>query len=352
MPKSWNDRISRLETWTPPPGWLRITTLDLHTAGEPLRIVTGGLPDIPGRTILEKRRHLKENLDHMRTALMFEPRGHADMYGCILTPPVNAGSDFGAIFLHNEGYSTMCGHAILALTYAAVATGMIENREPLTVIRIDTPAGRVTSFARVAEDRIESVFFRNVPSFVLEADRTVDVPGLGPIRVDVAYGGAFYAFVDADALGIPMTPENVGGLIRTGMAVKRAVSESLPIEHPFEKDLGFLYGTIFTGKGHTPGTDSRNVCIFAQGEVDRSPTGTGVSARMALHFARGDIGIDRPMTIESLIGTRFIGQVVETVTFGGRDAVIPQVEGHAHFTGRNDFFIDPADALKNGFILR
>ncbi|MFO7732611.1 MAG: proline racemase family protein [Candidatus Aminicenantes bacterium] len=338
--------------WDPPPDWLRITTLDAHAAGEPLRIITGGFPEVRGGTILEKRKFLKDNLDHLRMALMFEPRGHADMYGCVVTAPVEEGGDFGAIFMHNEGYSTMCGHAVIALTEVAVRTGMVEVREPVTEIEIDTPAGRVRSFARVAGGEVASVWFHNVPSFVLAADRTVYVPGIGPVRYDIAFGGAFYAFVDADELGIPMEEGNFRDLIRQGMAVKEAVMRSGPIVHPFEKDLGFLYGTIFTGRGHGPGADSRNVCVFAEGEVDRSPTGTGVSARMALHHSRGEIGVDQPMVIESLIGTRFTGRVVRTTEFGAYAAVIPQVEGRAFITGRHEFLIDPRDPLKTGFILR
>jgi len=341
-----------MKNWEPPGDWMRITTLDAHTAGEPLRIVTGGFPEIPGRTILEKRSHMKRHLDHLRTALMFEPRGHADMYGCVLTEPVAEGGDFGVIFMHNEGYSTMCGHAVLALTEVAVRTGMVASREPVTEISIDTPAGRVTSFARIEGGEVASVWFHNVPSFVLAAGRTVDVPGIGRIRYDIAFGGAFYAFVDADGLGIPMVEGNFRELIRQGMVIKEAVMRSGPIAHPFEEDLGFLYGTIFTGRGHGPGADSRNVCIFAEGEVDRSPTGTGVSARMALHYRRGEIGLGQPMVIESLIGTRFTGRVVRTTTFGPYDAVIPQVEGRASITGRHEFLIDPRDPLKNGFILR
>jgi proline racemase len=319
---------------------------------------------VPGRTILERRAFIKDNLDHLRTALMFEPRGHADMYGCVLTGPVEEGSRFGVIFMHNEGYSTMCGHAVIALAEVAVRTGMVEAEGPVTEIAMDTPAGTVRAFVRIeggkrgergekgGKGEVAAVWFHNVPSFVLAAGRMVEVPGLGTVRYDIAFGGAFYAFVDADALGIAMVEGNYRDLIDKGMAIKRAVAASGPIVHPFETDLGFLYGTIFVGRGHAAGVDSRNVCVFAEGEVDRSPTGTGVSARMALHHSRGEIGVDEPMVIESLIGTRFVGRVVRTVKFGPYDAVIPRVEGRAHITGRHEFLIDPRDPLKAGFILR
>lgn len=347
-----NTLVGKLAAWEPPRDWVRITTLDAHTAGEPLRIVTGGFPEIRGRTMLEKRAFMKRHFDHLRTTLMFEPRGHADMYGCVLCEPVEEGSDFGVIFMHNEGYSTMCGHAIIALTEVAVRTGVVAPCEPVTEINIDTPAGRVTSFARIEGGEIASVWFHNVPSFVLAAGRMVDVPGIGPVRYDIAFGGAFYAFVDADDLGIPMTERNFRDLILKGMAIKEAVMLSGSIAHPFEEDLGFLYGTIFTGRGHGPGVDSRNVCIFADGEVDRSPTGTGVSARMALHYGRGEIGVDQPLVIESLIGTRFTGRVVRAVKFGPYDAVVPRVEGRASITGRHEFLIDPHDPIRTGFVLR
>jgi len=335
-----------------PEAWLRIKTIDAHTAGEPLRIILEGLPEIKGNTILKKRKFMKENLDHLRTALMFEPRGHADMYGAIITEPVNEGSDFGVLFLHNEGYSTMCGHGIIALTKVAVQTGLIKAIEPITEIKIDTPAGLVTSFAKVNNGKVESVYFHNVPSFVLTTNQDVEVKGIGKVKYDIAFGGAFYAFVNADELGIGMKEDNFKELIEKGMAIKKSVMKSYQIEHPFEKDLNFLYGTIFYGKSHTKEADSRNVCIFAEGEVDRSPTGTGVSARMALHFAKDEIKLNQPMVIESIIGTKFTGSVISSTIFGNYDAVIPQVEGNAYITGKHEFMIDPEDPLKKGFILR
>ena len=344
--------LSPLRQWQPPKGWKKITTLDAHTGGEPFRIITGGLPELVGDTILARRRTMIEKFDHLRTALMWEPRGHADMYGCIVTPPVSPEADFGVLFLHNEGYSSMCGHGIIAMTTVAVETGLIPAQAPITTVRIDAPAGMITAHARVEAGRVKSVYFHNVPSFVLALDRSVDVSGLGPVRYDIAYGGAFYAFVQAEDLGVTTMPKDVNRLIETGMAVKRAVMAAQPITHPFEADLSFLYGTIIVGPPHTEGAHSSNVCIFAEGEVDRCPTGTGVSARLALHHARGEIGVRAPIVIESILGTRFTGQVAQTTTFGPYAAVIPEVEGRAWITGRNDYFIDPDDPLKNGFILR
>lgn len=341
-----------MKDWTPPRHWLKIRTIDAHTGGEPLRIIVEGFPDLPGETILERRRYAKENLDHLRTALMWEPRGHPDMYGCLITSAVSSEADLGVLFLHNEGYSTMCGHGIIALTKVALETGLLPISSPETIIKIDTPAGLVTAYGRIIEGQVQSVYFRNVPSFVVALDETVDVPGLGSVRYDLAFGGAFYAYVQAESVGLNCTPEHYRALIETGMAIKKAIMAQRTIDHPFEADLSFLYGTIFIGPPLGKGADSRNVCVFAEGEVDRSPTGTGVSGRMAIHFARQEIKLNQPMIIESIIGSRFTGRVVATTQFGPYLAVIPEVEGTAHITGRNEFVIDPTDPLQKGFMLR
>ena len=344
--------LKRLKAWTPPDHWMKISTFDMHTGGEPLRIITGGLPELPGSSILEKRRHMWEHLDHFRTALMWEPRGHREMYGCIVTEPVSPDADFSVLFLHNDGYSTMCGHAVIALGKIAVDAGWVEKKEPETEVCIETPAGLVKAFAKVDGSTVRSVYFHNVPSFVVDLAETVDVPGIGKIKYDLAFGGAFYAFVQADQVGLTCLKEETFQLIEKGMAIKNAVMESRPINHPFEVDLGFLYGTIFIAPPMNRDVDSRNVCIFADGEVDRSPTGTGVSARMAIHYKRGEIGIGETMTIESILDSRFIGSVFELTRFGDYEAVIPRVEGVAHISGRHEFFIDPEDPLRNGFLLQ
>ncbi len=337
--------------WTPPNDWCKITTIDAHTEGEPLRIILSGYPELPGDTILARRRYAKKHFEHLRTALMWEPRGHADMYGCIVTPPVSQDADFGVLFIHNEGFSTMCGHAIIGVTKVVLELGLLKKQEPETRIKIDTPAGMVTAYARVENGIVKSVYFHNVPSFVFALNETVAVPGIGSVNYDIAFGGAFYAFVQAEDIGLTCTPEHFRALIEKGMAIKHAVMASRPVTHPFEDDLNFLYGTIFLGPPISANAHSRNVCIFAEGEVDRSPTGTGVSARMALHFAKKEIGINEPMVIESIIGSSFTGKVIESTTFGPHAAIIPEVEGRAFITGMHDFLIDPTDPLKDGFIL-
>jgi proline racemase len=344
--------LAPMRQWKPPQDWMRITAIDAHTGGEPFRVITGGFPDLSGDTILARRRWVKERFDHLRTALMWEPRGHADMYGGILTPPITPGADIGILFMHNEGYSSMCGHGIIAITKVALETGLIPMQTPETTVRIDSPAGLITAHARVSGGEVESVRFQNVPSFVLARDEIVEVPGLGRVRYDIAFGGAFYAYVNAPDAGVRCIPEDFRPLIEKGMAIKRAVMANREIPHPLEPDLGFLYGTIFVGPPQAAGAHSRNVCIFAEGELDRSPTGTGVSGRLAIHYARGDVEIGEPVVVESIIGSRFSGRVIETTTFGTYPAVIPEVEGSAHITGRQELLIDPKDPLRDGFILR
>ena len=261
-------------------------------------------------------------------------------------------ADFGVLFLHNEGYSTMCGHGIIAVTKVALEAGLLPMHAPETCVCIDTPAGLVTAYGRVQDNHVTSVYFHNVPSFVVALDETVEVPGLGAVRYDLAFGGAFYAYVQAADVGLTCTPTDFRALIEKGTAIKHAVMASRAVEHPFEEDLNFLYGTIFIGPPERPEAHSRNVCIFAEGEVDRSPTGTGVSARAALHHARGEIAPGEPIIIESIIGSSFTVRVKETTTFGPYVAVIPEVEGRAFITGRNTLYLDPDDPLRHGFILR
>ena len=331
---------------------MRITTLDLHIAGELFRVITSGFPDLPGETILARRRHARDHLDHLRRALMWEPRGHADMYGCVVTPAVTPGAHLGVLFLHNEGYSSMCGHGIIALTTAVLECGLVPVPLDTGVLKIDTPAGLVEARPVRSGDRVAEVSFVNVPSFVYALGHRVDVPGVGRVSCDVAFGGAFYALCRAEDLGVGLGAADFRTLIDLGMRIKRAVMETLPIRHPFEEDLGFLYGTIIMGPPDDPANFGRNVCVFADGEVDRSPTGTGVSARAALHVAKGEVRLGEPFVVESILGTTFRGRALSATAFGPHQAVVPEVTGRAFLTGRSEFWIDPDDPLAGGFILR
>ncbi len=340
-------------SYTPPCSWQTIETIDMHTGGEPLRIITKGLPGISGQTILEKRKFFRENFDAIRTGLMFEPRGHADMYGAVITPPCSEDADFGTFFLHNEGYSTMCGHAIIALTKFVIETGFINKpgKEPEFII--DAPPGKIYSKAYLNDNNIvEKVSFKNVPSFLYLKDQTIDVPGIGSVDFDIAYGGAFYVFCNAEELNLKLVDNEYNKLIDYGRKIKNAVADNFEIKHPFEEDLSFLYGTIFIGKPLDKTHHSRNVCVFAEGEVDRSPTGSGVSARAAIHYARKEIQKEQSITIESLLDTLMQVKVTEEIRFGQYDAVIPQVSGTAFFTGQHKFYFDPNDLLNKGFIFR
>jgi len=336
----------KLSDFRAPERWTRITTLDMHTGGEPLRVIIDGLPPIEGRNVLEKRRYFREHYDHLRTGLMWEPRGHADMYGAVITSSEDA--DFDVFFLHNEGYSTMCGHAIIALTKLVIETGLMTKNE----MTFNVPAGRILARATTVDGQVTETSFQNVPSFLYLREQQVEVPEIGLVEFDIAYGGAFYAFVKAEAVGLTLEPEHFNRIIEYGRRIKHAVIDQFPITHPFEAELSFLYGTIFTGPPRDPSYHSRNVCIFADGELDRSATGSGVSARAALHFAKGELGLNQKIVIESILGSTMSVSVVKTTSLGSYAAVIPEVSGTASIIGRNEFYFDPEDPFRAGFIFR
>jgi len=338
--------------WQAPKDWLKIKTIELHTGGEPLRVFTSGLPEIKGNTILEKRKYFRDKFDYIRTGTMWEPRGHADMYGAIITEPTTEDGDFGTFFLHNEGYSTMCGHAMIALVTLVLDTGMIVRDEENPIIRIDAPPGRITCKAFRNNGKVEKVSFKNVPSFMSLKDQVVDVPEIGKVKFDLGYGGAFYAYVQAEDLELKLDETDYNKLINYGRKIKYAVMDQFEIKHPLEEDLSFLYGTIFIGKAKNPNHHSRNVCIFADGEVDRSATGSGVSGRAAIHFGKSELQLNKEIIIESILGSTMSVKVAETCNYEGIDAIIPEVSGTASITGQNEFYFDPKDPLKNGFIFR
>jgi proline racemase len=347
--------ILQKTNYSAPADWVQIKTIDMHTGGEPLRVIVSGFPELKGNSVLEYRRDIKENYDYLRTSLMFEPRGHADMYGCILLPPNDDDADFGILFMHNEGYSTMCGHAIIAISTLAAKMNWITIIEGENELKIDAPCGRIVSYVNIKNGQVTGVRFHCVPSFVVGLDRVVEVAGLGKITYDLAYGGAFYAYVALrkNNLDFGLSSNDYRAIIQKGMEIKEAVmKQDQEILHPFEDDLSFLYGTIFIDDAFDTKNHSRNVCVFAEGEVDRSPTGSGVSGRIAIEKARNQINYDSKIAIESITGSVFNGSLVSEKDYGPFNAVIPQVEGTAHITGMNTFIIDPNDPMKNGFILR
>lgn len=345
-------RHRRARDWMPPPGSLRITVVEAHAEGEPLRVVVAGVPEPEGEGVPARRLAAAAALEPYRRALMWEPRGHADMYGALLLPPERPDSAASVLFMHNAGWSTMCGHGILALGRVMVETDLVPIVEPETRFTLDTPAGAVHVAASVDRGRVTSVRFRNVASWVQALDRTLDVPGLGRVSFDLAFGGAFYAFVDAEALGLDLVPASTRALVDAAAAIKTAAAEAEPPVHPREPSLGFLYGVIFTGPAAEPAHHSRHVCVFADGEVDRSPTGTGVSARAALLRARGELQPGERRVFESIVGGRFSVRIVEETTLDGTPAVVPEVSGRVFVTGRSEWFVEPDDPFAEGFLVR
>lgn len=325
---------------------IRIETVEMHTGGEPVRIVTSGFPPIEGATILAKRRFAADHLDHLRRLLMHEPRGHFDMYGVLPVEPDHPDADLAVLFTHNEGYSTMCGHATIALGRWAVDTGIVPIAEPVTTVALQVPAGLLHLAVDVTDGVTGRVSFRSVPAFATALDHSLAVPGYGDVIVDVAYGGAFYAFADAAAFGLDVRSSATRDLVDAAWAVTRAATEAIALDHPDDDDLAFLYGTILTdGDDAWSPRPTANVCVFADREVDRSPTGSGVTARIAIQRAKGLIDMGTQRTFESITGSRFTGTAVAETSVGDRDAWVVEVAGTTHYTGTSVFTLEDDDPL-------
>jgi proline racemase len=330
-----------------------INTFDMHTGGEPVRIVSGGYPPIPRGTILEKRGWVRENLDHLRKMLMFEPRGHYDMYGALLVEPDLPGADLAVLFMHNEGYSTMCGHAVIALGRYAVDHGLVKAVEPLTTVNIEAPCGMVVASVEVKDGKAGAVSFESVQSFLFARDLSLDVPGQGAIGFDIAYGGAFYALADCRQFGLAFGRNRARDFVDAATALTERVKAEIELSHPDHQDLAFLYGSILTDGGNgSNGAATKNVCVFADAEVDRSPTGSGVTARLAAMFARGELAVGEERLFESIVGSRFTGSVARDARTGGHDAIIARVGGRAFYSGRSEFWVEDGDTLGQGFLVR
>jgi proline racemase len=330
-----------------------IRTVEMHTAGEPVRIVVAGYPEPRGATLLERRRDARERLDRYRRLLMAEPRGHAEMYGALLVPPDDPDAHMAVLFLHNEGYSTMCGHAVVALGRYAVESGLVPAVEPLTEVRIQCPCGLVRARVEVRQGRAGRVGFLSVPSFAFARDAVVLTRSFGPVTLDVGYGGAFYAVLPARDLGLDLEASPLARLVEAAMEVKEAAARTLPLSHPDADDLAYLYGTILTdGADAWSEEPTANVCVFADGQVDRSPTGSGVSARLALMHRRGLIAEGQARRFRSVTGGEFAGWVAALARAGPHPAVVAEVAGEAFRTGEARFTLEPGDPLAWGFLLR
>lgn len=336
----------------------RIDTIDMHTGGEPVRIVTRGYPAIPGRDILEKRRFARDHLDAFRRLIMFEPRGHYDMYGVLPVEPDLPGADMAVLFIHNEGYSTMCGHATIALGRYALDRGLVKaGADGMAKLNLQCPCGLVEVNIAATGAEKGRVSFRSVPAFAFALDRQVDVPGKGPVTIDIGYGGAYYAFLPAATFGLDVRTSSTADLVAAASAVTRAAQAQIPLHHPDDPDLAFLYGTILTDGGDGRNSPSANICVFAANEVDRSPTGSGVTARLALMAARGEIveseiGSGAWRQFESVTGSLFAGRVAARLTAGDFAAIRAEVSGRAYYTGSASFTVEADDPLAAGFLLR
>lgn len=329
---------------------LRVT--DMHTGGEPVRIVTSGYPRIEGATILDKRAFAREHLDHLRKLIIFEPRGHYDMYGVIPVEPSLPGADLAVLFVHNEGYSTMCGHAVIALGRWAIDTGLVKATEPITKVNIECPCGMVVAFVEVADGKTGAVSFDSVPAFLYANDRAITLPSGHHVHFDIAYGGAFYALADCAQWGLALGVSPVRDFIDAATALSEAVKRNHHIAHPDADDLGFLYGSILTDGGDGKSRPTRNVCIFADAEVDRSPTGSGVTARLAAMHAKGQLAVGQSCQFESIIGSRFSGEVMRQTFIGPHEAIVARVGGRAYYSGKAEYALESGDEFGRGFLVR
>lgn len=329
-----------------------ISTVESHTAGEPFRIVTSGLPMIQGETIIQRRSWLKANFDHLRTALMHEPRGHAHMYGGYLTPPVSPEGDFGIIFVHNDGYSDHCGHGVIALATAAVQLGWVQRTIPETQVGIDAPCGFIHAFVGWDGERVSGVRFRNVPSFLYKRNVSVETRSFGVVTGDIAFGGAFYFYTSGIPYGLEIREADVDNLVRFGAEVKEAANASIKVVHPSIPEINHIYGTVIHNAPRDSTATQANCCVFADREVDRSPTGSGTAGRLAQLYARGELAIGELLINESVIGTTFRGRVIEETKVEDIQAVIAEVEGAAYLCGFANWVIDDDDALRDGFLVR
>ncbi|WNV88459.1 proline racemase family protein [Umezawaea sp. Da 62-37] len=327
-----------------------LTAVDSHTEGMPTRVITGGVGVIPGDTMAQRRLHFVEHLDHLRRFLVNEPRGHAAMSGAILQPPTRPDADWGVLYIEVSGCLPMCGHGTIGVVTVLVETGMVTVTEPETVVRLDTPAGLVEARAVVRDGRAESVTIENVPSFTTRQDAVVEVPGLGQVRYDMAYGGNFYAILPIADLGIPFDRAEKDRMLAAGLDIMAAIDATDRPVHPLDPAISGCKHVQLTAPGEA-GSDSRNAMVVHPGWFDRSPCGTGTSARLAQLHGRGELALGVDHVNESLLGTRFTGRLVRAERVGDVDAVVPTITGRAWITGMAQYLLDPTDPFPEGFVL-
>ncbi|MET0817924.1 MAG: proline racemase family protein [Solirubrobacteraceae bacterium] len=327
-----------------------LAAVDSHTEGMPTRVITGGVGPIPGASMLERKLHFEAHMDDLRLLLMREPRGHSAMSGAILQPPTRPDADWGVLFIEVSGLLPMCGHGTIGVATVLVETGMVPVTEPETVVRLDTPAGLVTARVAVEGGKATAVTLRNVPSFLHATDREVDVAGLGKIRYDMAFGGNFYALTPAADAGLEVDPARSDELVEAGLAVIAAIDAADRPVHPADERIAGCAHVVFHAPGRD-GADARAATSIHPGWLDRSPCGTGTSARLAQLHARGQLATGAAFVNESVIGTRFTGRVVEETTVAGRPAIVPEITGRAWITAMGQYLLDPSDPFPAGFDL-
>lgn len=328
-----------------------IHAVDSHTMGEPTRVVVGGVPQIPGKTMPEKKKYLEDHLDYLRTAIMLEPRGHNDMFGSIVTTACNPEADFGIIFMDGGGYLNMCGHGSIGAATVAVETGIVPMKEPVTEVNMEAPAGLIRAKVQVKNEKVQEVSIVNVPAFLYKADQQIDLPGYGKITFDISFGGSFFAIVPAKQLNIKLLPENADKLKVLGIQIRDIINKEIKIQHPVLEHIKTVDLVEFFDETDNPKANLRNVVVFGQGQVDRSPCGTGTSAKLATLHAKGKLKQGEKFVYESIASTLFTGEIVGITKVGDYDAVIPQITGSAYITGFCQYVIDEDDPVKHGFRL-
>ncbi|MCF8008816.1 MAG: proline racemase family protein [Halanaerobiales bacterium] len=326
-------------------------TISTHTAGQPTKTIVGGIPYVPGSSMEEKMEYLKNNEDWIRKALMYEPRGNNVMSGVILTEPCNHEADIGVIFIEVGGYLPMCGHDTIGVATALIESGIIEPVEPVTKITLDTPAGLVKVKVNVKDNVAREVSFTNIPSFLFLKQKKIKVKKMNTITVDIAYGGNFYIIVDESDLGEKLIPECSNKIIEKANIIKSAVNKKLNIYHPEKEFINESTHVMVTGKPLTDKGDTKNVVVIPPGSIDRSPCGTGTSAKLAWLHANNRLDINQELNFESIINTYFIGSIKNVTKVGEFQAVIPKITGRAYVTGMNQWVIDPEDPIREGFLL-
>ena len=332
-----------------------ISVIDTHTAGEAARLVTAGIPKIPGKDMVEKKQYFIEHLDDVRKSVMFEPRGHQDMFGAFLLPPTKEEADFGLVFMDTGGYLNMCGHNTIAAVTAAVETGMVDVEEGATEkeVVVETPAGLIYATAKLKDNgtKVKEVSFRNVESFLYKRDVELDVEGVGHVKFDISFGGSFICIISADQLGLEVKPENASRLKEAGLKIRDAINANIEIQHPTLAHIKTVDLVEIYDKPSHPEATFKNVVVFGDGNIDRSPCGTGTSAKLATLYAKGELKPGEPFVYESILGTLFKGRIVEERKLADFDAIIPEITGSGYILGFSNYVYDPDDSLTYGFLL-